>query len=749
MKNPSEISIHAETKDRLVKFVNKIKAFVGQEDREEACRLVDAIQTNSHSRGTASRNSYEDDDNEHHPNVDVDLGDDDSHHASDSTRREHHGAFSEEETVTTCHIRQSVSGSFSPLESAEGSLGFGSDITFVRLMKKLKTGDKNLRTTFNYNLDDEDLEDRQSDIWNTSALPSRALADLLIATYFETVGHTYPFLSESVFRKAYANFWEVPGYMPTGVWVATLNMMFAIGAFYQFEKEAPTLDGVQHAIFLAKSRILASDMFSLGTEETLQYDLLACFYLLLTNRISRCWNILGLARRIAQGLGFHIEPSPVSYTAFQIQMRKRIWYSLYVLERHITCMLGRGRTLRDTDYSCSLPATYALEQSSPILGGNSANHATLETSNSRPNSLIPSMLPGSPGQFEGVGSEAHSMDCFIEMIKFSRIVGRVQHGIYRHPARSMSWVDACDIITELDTELLTWRDGLPPILQFDRTHPSATDNAYRRQRNLLAAQFHNLRSMIHRPCITFDILQLGHATPQIEIEESLRQCITSSIKTCMREAQTLIRILQSAESFDKLIFEFPRWHLVNYIMSAGSILAVVSGLRGLSEVTKKSLQDSIDSCMKLLEVLGTKSTSAKRCLTTLHCLQTSMNREAEVLMSDRNGHQQDSEDQTVPSSDIQDRFPNQYPQAMPQLATSVPELHASSSSSLTQYASGINMQNTGAGNEIGSIWLATQNPVYWSENVTQAADSLGHLLPRGYRYGLGEQQIPPPLLFPG
>lgn len=195
------------------------------------------------------------------------------------------------------------------------------------------------------------------------------------------VGHTYPFLSESVFRKVYARFWEVPGYMPTGVWVATLNMMFATGAFYQFEKEAPTLEGVQRTTFLAKSRILASDMFSLGTEETLQCDLLACFYLLLTNRITRCWNILGLARRIAQGLGFHTKPSLVSYTAFQIQMRKKTWYFLYVLDTHITCMLGRGRTLRDTDYSCSLPATYAPDQSVPILGENPAAHATPENPN--------------------------------------------------------------------------------------------------------------------------------------------------------------------------------------------------------------------------------------------------------------------------------------------------------------------------------------------------------------------------------
>ncbi|CEG84917.1 hypothetical protein RMATCC62417_18660 [Rhizopus microsporus] len=73
------------------------------------------------------------------------------------------------------------------------------------------------------------------------------------------------------------------------------------------------------------------------------------------------WIIAGLAIRLAQDLGLHIDCSQWKIPPYEIELRRRIWYTCYFVDRWIGAQLGRPLSIIDDDFDVILPTPYELE----------------------------------------------------------------------------------------------------------------------------------------------------------------------------------------------------------------------------------------------------------------------------------------------------------------------------------------------------------------------------------------------------
>jgi hypothetical protein len=57
----------------------------------------------------------------------------------------------------------------------------------------------------------------------------------------------------------------------------------------------------------------------------------------------RCWNCIGVACRIAQGLGLHVDQSPAQKSSLGQEMRRRVWYACMMLDVYVSFRFVHAR----------------------------------------------------------------------------------------------------------------------------------------------------------------------------------------------------------------------------------------------------------------------------------------------------------------------------------------------------------------------------------------------------------------------
>ncbi|KIW45813.1 uncharacterized protein PV06_01524 [Exophiala oligosperma] len=259
-------------------------------------------------------------------------------------------------------------------------------------------------------------------------LPPRASADNFVDIYFSTIHIAYPFVSEPDFRQTYESFWRsdsLEGFR--GPWLSLLVTIFAIGSCYVgiAEAEGRTSNpqtSRQHQRHFDRAIAIAQNYSSNHTVDHISALLAQCFYLLATCQTDRCWTTLGSAVRIAQSIGLHVEDAHrtgVGNTLPSPEMCRRVWYSIFVLDRLLALQLGRPPAISEAGFDVQLPS----QQSDVDLANSTGHYGMHET--------------------DWVG------DYFIAMIKFSEIIGRVFESLYGprgadDPALILSHIDHLD-----------------------------------------------------------------------------------------------------------------------------------------------------------------------------------------------------------------------------------------------------------------------------------------------------------------
>jgi len=152
---------------------------------------------------------------------------------------------------------------------------------------------------------------------------------------------------------------------------------------------------------------------------------------------------------MAQGIGLHAASKEADIEAPERERRRRIWYCLFILDRLVALQLGGAVLVRDSDFSVELPAS---------LNGDPPEAAYL-----------------------------------CEMVRLSKVIGYVIDHLYRPAQAVIRLEQLLETIAALDTELISWRDRLPPHLRFDRAHPFEGNVIFKRQVRFFFVHFRHIR----------------------------------------------------------------------------------------------------------------------------------------------------------------------------------------------------------------------------------------------------------------
>ncbi|CAK4031209.1 Lactose regulatory LAC9 [Lecanosticta acicola] len=166
-------------------------------------------------------------------------------------------------------------------------------------------------------------------------------------SYFSSYHLCFPLVHEPTFRAQYAKVLPRPG----SDWNALAYMVGAIGLFSGVNGSMS-----RHAdLFEAAKSNISIASLETGTITLVQTLTLMCNYLQKSNRPNSGYNYLGLALHMAMGLGLHKEFRDWQIAPLSMEIRRRVWWTLFVFYSGAMLTFGRPVSLPTHGIDVSLP----------------------------------------------------------------------------------------------------------------------------------------------------------------------------------------------------------------------------------------------------------------------------------------------------------------------------------------------------------------------------------------------------------
>ncbi|PQE05191.1 C6 transcription factor protein [Rutstroemia sp. NJR-2017a BBW] len=154
---------------------------------------------------------------------------------------------------------------------------------------------------------------------------------------------------------------------------------------------------------------------------------------------SGIWYMIGLAMRTCVDLGLHRETYYSGVTPYEGQLRRRLFWTVYFLERVIAVSLGRPYSIADRDIDATLP----LEIDDTVRNDN----------------LIARTLAVSPSPTFQASRPSSNITLGVQCIRLKRLESHIQGTIYRVDRPIASLVSKISPTLRL---LEDWHRALPP-----------------------------------------------------------------------------------------------------------------------------------------------------------------------------------------------------------------------------------------------------------------------------------------------
>jgi hypothetical protein len=264
-----------------------------------------------------------------------------------------------------------------------------------------------------------------------------------------------------------------------------------------------------------RSQTLLARELESPSVSTLQCHLLSCIYLCCGSFQNMADSACGLAVRAAYMLGLHLDP-PRTMPRREREMRKRLWWALYVLDSKIGMKLGRPFLLPH------------LSSATPSLPGDDLDAALQSGSH-----------------FAPLGDNVTWLSFNLQQSKLFQAARTVHTAFYdRSPSVNdgqTMWDDPralashAEFIGPYMRGLDEWAAGVPVVLRTERQGngaPFSTDGSafnieqfaplwLQRQRLLLELMYHHLCANLYRPFISFSF---GPARTPTVAEQAAVKC---------------------------------------------------------------------------------------------------------------------------------------------------------------------------------------------------------------------------------
>ncbi|KAI9731434.1 MAG: hypothetical protein M1818_007824 [Claussenomyces sp. TS43310] len=286
--------------------------------------------------------------------------------------------------------------------------------------------------------------------------PSRLILDNMIDSYFRTFHLSYPLVHEPTFRAQYSEVIERPN---SRCWLVLAYTIAAMGVF----NSSTTGHSADAALFAQAKSLLSMSFLESGNLTLVQALTLMANYLQKRNKPNSGYNYLGLAVRMAMGLGLHKEFRGWNIAPLKMETRRRVWWTLAVLDIGATITFSRPLTFPREGVEVALPMNIHDRE-----------------------------LTAASHQYPAEANEITTYTSVRFIASFHLATTQIYTRIISKPFPS-----AKELI-ELDDRLIKgWHATLPPFFQEDASIPSQHALAHA----VMMGRYRNLRIIMYRPFV--------------------------------------------------------------------------------------------------------------------------------------------------------------------------------------------------------------------------------------------------------
>ncbi|KAF7860876.1 hypothetical protein EAF04_008394 [Stromatinia cepivora] len=444
-------------------------------------------------------------------------------------------------------------------------------------------------------------------------LPPRQQADDFLYCYWEFVHPVFPLLDLQGFNTSYQRLWlSSPGKGLDGdelsktIFHATLNLVFALGCQYSSDVPSHRKSSYADELYRRSRKLLNFEILDALQLSLVQLFLLTGVYLQSTHHANRCWNMVGLAIRTAQGLGLNTENNLHRADQLSIEIRRRVWYSCISLDRLLAMTFGRPTMIRTGSWDVQEPAIIDDQYLSADSQG---------------------IQP----------SELHSrMYLFVYSLRLFDIMDEILLELYvlqggKSGSNSSKDFDPWSVrdlasILTINAKLDDFQENVPKILKdvnlFTLENNSFTPSQLHLmlQSRILRSRFLLVRILLLRPVLLTSVSKeksalLAKAEPGLQKDLAIGVCTL-----CAKTAHLLVETVHENLNTE---YRSSGWHTVYFAFAAATILlaAQLSPLIQASLSNEHSFETSWTSCIKILEHHKVQIQSAERAITILKTLK--------------------------------------------------------------------------------------------------------------------------------
>lgn len=379
----------------------------------------------------------------------------------------------------------------------------------------------------------------------------------------------------------------------------------------QDETERKLLQDEGYKYFIAARKLI--DITNTRDLNSIQTVVMLFIFLQCSARLSTCYAYIGVAMRSVLREGYHrLTPANSGLNPIEIEVRKRLFYTIYKLDIYVNAMLGLPRSISVEDFDQTLPIELSDE-----------------------NITVDAYLP------ENQHSVLSSVAISNHHTKLIMILNEIVTELY--PIKRTNNIISHETVTNLELKLKNWVEQLP-----NEMIPNAKniDQRFERANKLLHLSFLHVQIILYRPFIHYVSHKYAASVPDPLSLQRARNCINVS--------RTVVKLGQ--EMLDKSLIAGSYWY-ANY-----TIFYSVAGLLFYTHEAEPSDKESAREYYDILKdaengrnlLLRLKDTSmaANRTYNILNKLFEKLNNRTIQLLYpwDSNSVTSAPQTQTIPST---------------------------------------------------------------------------------------------------
>ncbi|KAJ5811764.1 hypothetical protein N7474_008065 [Penicillium riverlandense] len=240
------------------------------------------------------------------------------------------------------------------------------------------------------------------------APPDDAVGSQILDAYFNNMHLRLPFLDRTEILDLHAQRYQPPGSTPQGQFEKfKLFMVYAIGA--TISQMTEMYNSTPPKAFLVTALQFDPSYRESLSIASIEAMMLLVLYNLRSTSNSSVWYMIGLAMRICVDFGFHREARYRDLKPHEAEMRRRLFWSVYLTERYTAWALGRPFSIAEEEIDTMPP--HNLDDSinnDDMIRQILSNDASIHTQPQKP-----------------------TIGRFIASIQLHRIVSQIHTRIYR------------------------------------------------------------------------------------------------------------------------------------------------------------------------------------------------------------------------------------------------------------------------------------------------------------------------------